>query len=172
VRFALAGGRRIILRPIWQSEPGDANVFERLPAAPWRALDGRGESANPALAASGVSDGAKNWRPSQGPSVKSLQVASIGSDPWPEGDLPRLWRNVEPTAAGDRLRRLCHNFSVRQAKVGSGWQKLFVFLGREKLVEYSVDKTWFFHSDHLGTPRVRTNLARAVSEFLARDCPN
>jgi YD repeat-containing protein len=37
-----------------------------------------------------------------------------------------------------------------------GWKKLYVDLGREKLVEYSGGTTWFFHADHLGSPKVKT----------------
>jgi hypothetical protein len=37
-----------------------------------------------------------------------------------------------------------------------GWKKLYVDLGREKLVEYSGGTTWFFHTDHLGSPKVKT----------------
>jgi len=47
---------------------------------------------------------------------------------------------------------------------GTGWKKLYVYLGREKLVEYSAGVTWFFHADHLGTPKVRTTHLGAVAE--------
>ncbi|GAB4240677.1 MAG: hypothetical protein Kow00109_15880 [Acidobacteriota bacterium] len=41
---------------------------------------------------------------------------------------------------------------------GVGWKRRFVYLGREKLVEYSGGTTWFYHPDHLGTPRVKTDV--------------
>jgi len=47
---------------------------------------------------------------------------------------------------------------------GTGWKKLYVYLGREKLVEYSAGVTWFFHADHLGTPKVRTTHLGTVAE--------
>ncbi|RPJ59181.1 MAG: hypothetical protein EHM23_15030, partial [Acidobacteria bacterium] len=47
---------------------------------------------------------------------------------------------------------------------GGVWEKLYVSLNGQKLVEYSNGTTYFFHSDHLGTPRVQTNLAGAVVE--------
>jgi len=47
----------------------------------------------------------------------------------------------------------------------TGWKKLHVYLGREKLVEYSAGVTWFFHADHLGTPKVRTTHQGAVAEI-------
>ncbi len=45
-----------------------------------------------------------------------------------------------------------------------GWKKLYVYLGREKLVEYSGGTTWFFHADHLGSPKVKTALDGSEAE--------
>ncbi len=47
---------------------------------------------------------------------------------------------------------------------GGVWEKLYVSLGGQKLVEYSNGTTYFFHCDHLGTPRVQTNISGGVVE--------
>ncbi len=47
---------------------------------------------------------------------------------------------------------------------GGVWEKLYVSLNGQKLLEYSNGTTYFFHSDHLGTPRVQTNLTGQVVE--------
>jgi RHS repeat-associated protein len=50
-----------------------------------------------------------------------------------------------------------------------GWKKLYVDLGREKLVEYSGGTTWFFHADHLGSPKVKTAVNGTEAERWDHD---
>jgi RHS repeat-associated protein len=47
---------------------------------------------------------------------------------------------------------------------GGVWEKLYVSINGQKGVEYSNGTTYFFHSDHLGTPRVQTSLTGQVVE--------
>jgi RHS repeat-associated protein len=48
---------------------------------------------------------------------------------------------------------------------GAGvWKKLYLSLNGHKFLEYANGTTYFFHADHLGTPRVQSNLAGAVVE--------
>ena len=46
----------------------------------------------------------------------------------------------------------------------SGWKKVYVHLGSEKLIEYSNSTTYFYHADHLGSPRVQTDMTGTVVE--------
>ena len=72
--------------------------------------------------------------------------------------------------AGSRVMKIKASETIRYVMgVGeyssvSGWKKLYVHLGSEKLIQYSGGTTYFFHSDHLGTPRVQTDAAGNVVE--------
>ena len=53
---------------------------------------------------------------------------------------------------------------VGQYSSVSGWDKVYVHLGRKKLLEYSNNTTHFYGTDHLATPRVQTNVSGTVTE--------
>ena len=55
-------------------------------------------------------------------------------------------------------------FGVAEHLSGTGWSKLYIKLGNEKLAEYSGNTTRFFHSDHRFTPRLRTDLSGSPNQ--------
>jgi RHS repeat-associated protein len=72
-------------------------------------------------------------------------------------------------AAGNRVMKVTptkttyYVFGVGEYS-GGVWEKLYVSINGQKGVEYSNGTTYFFHSDHLGTPRVQTSLTGQVVE--------
>ena len=71
---------------------------------------------------------------------------------------------------GERVMKVTASETIRYAmgeteySSVSGWKKSYVHLGSEKLIQYSGGTTYFFHTDHLGTPKVITNMQGGVSE--------
>jgi hypothetical protein len=63
-------------------------------------------------------------------------------------------------AAGNRVMKVTptkttyYVFGVGEYS-GGVWEKLYVSINGQKAVEYSNGTTYFFHSDHLGAPRVQ-----------------
>jgi RHS repeat-associated protein len=72
-------------------------------------------------------------------------------------------------AAGNRVMKVTptkttyYVFGVGEYS-GGVWEKLYVSINGQKAVEYSNGTTYFFHSDHLGTPRVQTSVTGQVVE--------
>jgi hypothetical protein len=57
-------------------------------------------------------------------------------------------------------------FRILEEKIDplSETQKLYLSLNGRKFLEYANGATCFFHADHLGAPRVQSNLAGAMVE--------
>jgi hypothetical protein len=51
-------------------------------------------------------------------------------------------------------------FGVGEYTSAGVWNKLYLSLNGRKFLEYANGTTYFFHTDHLGTPRVQSNLAQ------------
>jgi RHS repeat-associated protein len=55
-------------------------------------------------------------------------------------------------------------FGVGEYTSAGAWKKLYLSLNGHKFLEYSNNTTYFFHTDHLGTPRAQSNLSAGVVE--------
>jgi RHS repeat-associated protein len=55
-------------------------------------------------------------------------------------------------------------FGVGEYTSAGAWEKLYLSLNGHKFPEYSNNTTYFFHTDHLGTPRAQSNLSAGVVE--------